>query len=971
MRFSFICAVLIAVFSASVGFANEWYAAPNGTAAGDGAKDTPWDLQTALSQPASVKPGDTIWLRGGVYKGSFTSTLAGEEGKPIIVRQAPDEFAIIDGSLRIGAKDTPCNYAWFWGFEVTHLNNERSGPGEAVIVSQSSGVKLINLVVHDANSNGIGVSSAAGDIEINGCLVYYNGFQGQARTLGAGIVSQNQTAKRTIRDNIVFDQFRAGIEVDSMGHTNVVNYEIDGNIVFNSGCLSQPKTQKTEPGGGNHADNIGINGGGVPKVNIRVTSNYTYHTPENDDGYSHVGTRWDTGPNKDAVVADNYWMGGESAIELWTWDKVSYTGNTSYSKGLKSMTLILKEGQKTADYDWDKNTYFGAGKFQFSPVVTGEEGANQDWAGWKQVTGLDKNSTFTEGRPTGILCFVRGNKYEPGRADIVVYNWNLADSAQVDLSAVGMKNGDAYQIRDAQNFFGSPVIAGTYDGKLVAIPMKGLSVASALGPVPVQPKHTAPEFGAFVLTKPFDETKRVATVSVTETKPMQAAEGPEVLFLGPIDNSHYQKLFDFCVEYGVYVDFDAQENAPTELPADLSGYKVIVIDSESPLLKDPGVQARIAHFTDMGHGLVTHKRPKTFDWDAERLLWVYMSDILMQYGVRKQNPAFLERLAARPDKDVILNQAQALIKNEAVWIRVGNDAGYLRVQALWDAAELYNNEDLKKQVIGFLDELLAKKDQQYAMFSGFLLPMFKEPGMERFLNQALAQMATVDAYKYQALEYREKGPYFRCEEISGMMDPARFAGLLGTTDYLAPAIDIMKSGHDTLFMKDKLLWAHAGIRGRWIGLPWSRGQGWLLCGLVSLLENMPKDHPDYKLLQFWLEETAEGLRRTQDPSTGLWNCVVGEPTTRLEISGSAMIVRHFCHAWRAGVLQSPGVRDMITRAWKGVKSHTLQGRSCSQSYGTSAGYDVMFYNSIPASGSCNWATYAGAEYVKTFGPLVP
>ncbi len=53
------------------------YVAPGGSAGGDGTATKPWDLATALAQPASVVPGDTIWLRGGVYAGIFTSRLAG------------------------------------------------------------------------------------------------------------------------------------------------------------------------------------------------------------------------------------------------------------------------------------------------------------------------------------------------------------------------------------------------------------------------------------------------------------------------------------------------------------------------------------------------------------------------------------------------------------------------------------------------------------------------------------------------------------------------------------------------------------------------------------------------------------------------------------------------------------------------------------------------------------------------------
>jgi hypothetical protein len=73
-----------------------FYVSPNGSANGDGSINNPWDLQTALSQPAAVKPGDTIWIRGGTYHGDFTSNLTGTADKPIIVRPYQGEHVQID-----------------------------------------------------------------------------------------------------------------------------------------------------------------------------------------------------------------------------------------------------------------------------------------------------------------------------------------------------------------------------------------------------------------------------------------------------------------------------------------------------------------------------------------------------------------------------------------------------------------------------------------------------------------------------------------------------------------------------------------------------------------------------------------------------------------------------------------------------------------------------------------------------------
>src|SRR5262245_30455330 len=73
--------------------ATEWYVSPNASSGGTGATSNPWQLAVALNHPAAVKPGDTIWLRGGTYRGAFSSHLQGSPGNWITVRQYPGERA--------------------------------------------------------------------------------------------------------------------------------------------------------------------------------------------------------------------------------------------------------------------------------------------------------------------------------------------------------------------------------------------------------------------------------------------------------------------------------------------------------------------------------------------------------------------------------------------------------------------------------------------------------------------------------------------------------------------------------------------------------------------------------------------------------------------------------------------------------------------------------------------------------------
>jgi hypothetical protein len=94
---------------------------------------------------------------------------------------------------------------------------------------------------------------------------------------------------------------------------------------------------------------------------------------------------------------------------------------------------------------------------------------------------------------------VRKNRYDQNRAHIAIYNFKKQDSVIVDISSLNWKNGDRYEVRNAQDYFGD-ILQGIYDGNQnITIPMTGHSVA-----VPYDwrvPKSTFPTFGAFVLVR--------------------------------------------------------------------------------------------------------------------------------------------------------------------------------------------------------------------------------------------------------------------------------------------------------------------------------------------------------------------------------------------------------------------------------------------------------------------------------------
>lgn len=138
--------------------------------------------------------------------------------------------------------------------------------------------------------------------------------------------------------------------------------------------------------------------------------------------------------------------------------------------------------------------WFVGGAFDVTgdhPVVTGNT--------FYRTSGFTGEGNTYLSAPTGTKVFVRPNAYDPGRANIIIYNWSHDPTVAVDVSTSGLKPGEQYEIRDALNWPGVPVASGTYDGRAVAIPMTGLFAATPSRAPAVPPEHTAPEFGVFIL----------------------------------------------------------------------------------------------------------------------------------------------------------------------------------------------------------------------------------------------------------------------------------------------------------------------------------------------------------------------------------------------------------------------------------------------------------------------------------------
>jgi hypothetical protein len=106
LRAGFSFPMILLVLGAGPLHAAQWYAAPNAVLNGNGSSTNPWPLQLAFKQTTKIRPGDTLYLRGGIYQGSgFFSTLSGASNSYVTVRSYPGEWAVLEDGV-FGVLDT-------------------------------------------------------------------------------------------------------------------------------------------------------------------------------------------------------------------------------------------------------------------------------------------------------------------------------------------------------------------------------------------------------------------------------------------------------------------------------------------------------------------------------------------------------------------------------------------------------------------------------------------------------------------------------------------------------------------------------------------------------------------------------------------------------------------------------------------------------------------------------------------------
>ncbi len=123
-----------------------------------------------------------------------------------------------------------------------------------------------------------------------------------------------------------------------------------------------------------------------------------------------------------------------------------------------------------------------------------------------------------------------------------------------------------------------------------------------------------------------------------------------------------------------------------------------------------------------------------------------------------------------------------------------------------------------------------------------------------------------------------------------------------------------------LFYRDSRFLTQKQANGK--PLFWSRGNGWVMGGLVNVLQIMPADYPARAKYVEQFRQMAAVVAKIQSPD-GLWRSGLLDPDSYElpEISGSAFFTYAIAYGINEHILDRKTYLPVVEKSWKGMLTH--------------------------------------------------
>lgn len=473
----FTCALVLSSHAATR------YVSTTGSDGNSGSFNFPYKTISHAVDRAS--PGDTIFVRGGVYSELVEIFDSGTAGSPIIVENYNGETPILDGTAFVAGGQTAvvsffgADHITFRGFEIRNLTalvNSRTPLG-ILIDGNADGITIDSCHIHDithtgdnGNAHGIlvsGYTTSIQDLLIENCLIE-DLVLGNSEALSIngnvdGFVVRGNTVRNCNNIGIDFigfegvhpdpalDMARNGLCADNIVHgcSTVANpaygYWSCAGIYVDGGrdiIIENNQTYQNDIGIELASENIGF-----ATRNVHVRNNLVWRN--NYVGVLTGGYAPNVGGTEDCVITGNTLYqndaaedgNGELQVRYKTYG-LEVKGNIIFAgdQGL----VINKALTDTSGLDFDYNIYKATWDFEW----TWDSGLwRSGLALWQSTTGMDANSLSVDPGFTLVSGPVAGFDF------------------QIDINSPAFEAGPPSYVPDAGEVdsYGNTRLTGTMD----------------------------------------------------------------------------------------------------------------------------------------------------------------------------------------------------------------------------------------------------------------------------------------------------------------------------------------------------------------------------------------------------------------------------------------------------------------------------------------------------------------------------
>jgi unsaturated rhamnogalacturonyl hydrolase len=146
----------------------------------------------------------------------------------------------------------------------------------------------------------------------------------------------------------------------------------------------------------------------------------------------------------------------------------------------------------------------------------------------------------------------------------------------------------------------------------------------------------------------------------------------------------------------------------------------------------------------------------------------------------------------------------------------------------------------------------------------------------------------------------------------------------GDSAYLDDAVNQFLCYKELLFIPETKIMSHVYDFkfDTATGVPWGRGNGWVIFSLSELLAVLPESHPQREKLLTFFREISEGFLALQGEN-GLWHQVLSDPKSYEETSCTSMFIYAFSRGIRYGWLKDP--EEYIEAVFRGFEGLSKVG----------------------------------------------